>query len=89
MSYGLANFLEAVIPILFICYLVAWALSMSIVTGAAREKGYTDLNGKLWFIGFFGLMFTPPIIVAALPDKRLQDAQVDGEPDPRDELPSL
>lgn len=52
-------------------YLIAWILTMQIVTKAAREKGY-QITGRLWFIGFFGLIFTPAIIVAALPDKKPQ-----------------
>ena len=58
--------------VLAICYLMAWAFTMQIVTKAAREKGYDDLGGKLWFIGLFGLVFTPAIIVSSLPDKKLQ-----------------
>lgn len=80
--------------VFFICYLVAWYFSMQIVTKAAAEKGYADLNGKLWFIGLFGLIFTPGIIVAALPDKKVQGltavpqivAQEEVDPD---ELPDL
>lgn len=62
------------IIILLILYLGAWFWSMQIVTKAAEEKGYPDIKGKLWFIGLFGLIFTPGIIVAALPDKRLQQS---------------
>lgn len=87
----MAAFLLLVIPI---CYLVAWVLAMGIVTKAAKEKGYDDLNGKLWFIGLFGFVFTPAIIVSALPDRKLQSmndvlaATQTTQADP-DELPDL
>lgn len=92
-SSGL-GFLGVVFWIFFICYLVAWVLTMGIVTKAAKEKGYDDIAWKLWFIGLFALIFTAPIVVAALPDKRLQsisgssnsDASVT---DQSDELPDL
>lgn len=88
---GFAAFLLLVIPI---CYLVAWVLAMGIVTKAAKEKGYDDLNGKLWFIGLFGFVFTPAIIVSALPDRRLQSmtgalAETEGAQAGSDELPDL
>ena len=54
---------------LIICCVIAWVLTMTIVTQAAKDKGYTHLDGRLWFIGFFGLIITPGIIVAALPNK--------------------
>ncbi|MBQ6523252.1 MAG: hypothetical protein IJI12_01180 [Atopobiaceae bacterium] len=80
--------------IFLITYIIAWVLTMQIVTKAAKEKGYDDLGGKLWFIGLFGLIFTPPIIVAALPDKRLQDSSAAATssqiaPATVDELPDL
>lgn len=73
---------------LIVCYIVAWVLTMTIVIQAAKDKGYSHLSGKLWFIGFFGLIFTPAIIVAALPDKasgkhRAEKASLN------DELPAL
>lgn len=68
---------------LLICYLAAWALTMGLVTQAAREKGYGNITGKLWFIGLFGLIFTPSIIVAALPDKSSARTTVE------DELPEV
>lgn len=74
------------ILIIAILYIVAWVFTMQIVTKAAREKGYGDITGKLWFIGLFGLIFTPAIIVAGLPDKRA-NAQEPG--DIRDELPLI
>ena len=80
--------------IFFITYIIAWVLTMQIVTKAAKEKGYDNLSGKLWFIGLFGLIFTPPIIVAALPDKKLQsssDSSTSAQValDSIDELPDL
>lgn len=78
-----------------VAYLVAWVFTMQLVTMAAKEKGYDNLGGKLWFIGFCGLIFTPPIIVAALPDKKAQSRLVDsttaGNPQGslEDELPEL
>ena len=71
-SSGGSGFVALLLIAIPICYLMAWALTMGIVTQAAKEKGYDDLTGKLWFIGLFGLIFTPAIIVAALPDKKLQ-----------------
>ena len=91
-SSGL-GFLGVIFWIILICYLVAWFLTMIIVTKAAREKGYDDIGGKLWFIGLFGFVFTPAIIVAALPDKRLQDATIssvgNAAASHTDELPDL
>ena len=72
-----------------ICYIAAWVLTMQIVDSAAKEKGYGDLSGKLWFIGFFGFIFTPAIIVASLPDKKPRRAQVENITNVDDELPSL
>lgn len=61
---------------------------MTIVTQAAKDKGYAHLNGKLWFIGFFGLIFTPGIIVAALPNKTSRKHLVEAA-SLNDELPTL
>lgn len=68
-------FFLVILLILLCLYLAAFIVSMLIVVKAARDKGYTDLSGRLWFIGLFGLIFTPAIIVAALPDKtqRIED----------------
>ncbi len=102
MGYGYASsttstglgFLGVVFWGILICYLVAWVLTMGIVTKAAKEKGYDDLGGKLWFIGLFGLVFTPAIIVAALPDRRMQgikatQSEDEQSPEASDELPDL
>lgn len=61
------------IAILCICILIAWVWAMRLVSEAAIAKGYGDIIRKLWFIGLFGLIVTPAIIVAALPD-RSEDA---------------
>lgn len=71
---GLGSVFGVLFWVFLICYFVSWVLAMGIVTKAAKEKGYDDLGGKLWFIGLFGFVFTPAIIVAALPDRKLQAA---------------
>lgn len=73
---------------LFICYVIAWVLTMTIVTQAAKDKGYTHLDGRLWFIGFFGFIITPGIIVAALPNKT-SEKHLAEEASLNDELPAL
>ena len=73
---------------LFICYVISGVLTMTIVTQAAKDKGYTHLDGRLWFIGFFGLIITPGIIVAALPNKTSEKHLVE-EASLNDELPAL
>ena len=80
---------DIIIIILLILYLVAWFLTMLIVTKAAKEKGYPEITDMLWFIGLFGLIFTPGIIVAALPDKRLQQTVTSRDKTAVDELPSI
>ncbi len=77
-----------------ICYFIAWVIGMGIITEAAKDKGYDDLNGRLWFIGFFGLIFTSAAIVAALPDKKMRSivssgAQSNSMTASDDELPEL
>ena len=70
-------------------YFTVWAMSMIIVTGAAKDKGYPDIAVQLWIIGLFGFVFTPAIIVAALPDK---SGRVNGPATAKtieDELPAL
>ena len=73
---------------LFICYVIAWVLTMTIVTQAEKDNGYTHLDGRLWFIGFFGFIITPGIIVAALPNKTSEKHLVE-EASLNDELPAL
>lgn len=58
-----------IMAILFFLYLAAWAASMMIITDIADKKGHGDIKGQLWFIGLFGLIVTPALIVIALPDK--------------------
>lgn len=82
------SFIVILFLALIVCYLIAWVLTMTIVTQAAKDKGYAHLNGKLWFIGFFGLIFTPGIIVAALPDKASGSRQ-SRPASINDELPAL
>ena len=84
-------FLMIAIPI---CYLIAWVLAMGIVTKAAKDKGYDDLDGKLCFIGLFGFIFTPAVIVSALPDRNLRSMnstlmEPETTEDGPDELPDL
>lgn len=73
MHYSTApsNIILFIMLCFLICYIAAWVLAMTIITKAAREKGYTELDGKLWFIGLFSTPVCPAVIVAALPDKRL------------------
>lgn len=98
MGYGYSSgngFFGFLLFVMCVCYLVAWILAMGIVTKAAKEKGYDNLGGKLWFIGLFGFVFTPAIIVAALPDKRVQAGLIDStaagtsQASLEDELPEL
>ena len=74
-----------IVLIVCVLYLTAWVMTMLLVTKAARDKGY-HIDGQLWFIGLFGLIFTPGIIVAALPDRRDAFERADSS---RDELPSI
>jgi hypothetical protein len=71
-----------------VCYILAWVWTTQISIEAARAKGYDDLDGKLWFIGLFGFVFTPAIIAAALPDKKGRSTG-EAEKDVAGELPSL
>ncbi len=83
-----AQILSVLTIVLFICYLVAWVMAMQLITKAAQQKGYNDINGKLWFIGLFGLIVTPAIIVAALPDKNAPSKSVEQKP-VKEELPEI
>ena len=67
--FSMLAFFPMLAVALLVCYIVAWILTMQIVTRIAANKGYPELSGKLWFVGFFGLIFTPALIVAALPKK--------------------
>ncbi len=68
-----------------ICIPIAWILAMRLVSEAAKAKGYGDITGTLWFIGLFGLIVTPAIIVAALPDRSKDAPNTIVE----DELPTI
>lgn len=76
---------------ILLCYIIAWVLAMQLITQTAKEKGYSNLSGKLWFIGLFGLIFTPAIIVSALPDQIVQKGIIEGSDSTNvdDELPSI
>ncbi len=63
------RFISVVMMIISILYLAAWIMTMLLMTKVAEEKGYGNIKGQLWFIGLFALVFTVPLIVAALPDK--------------------
>ena len=79
---------EILVLVLPICYVVAWVFAMQIITETAKAKGYSNITGKLWFIGFFGLIVTPAVIVSALPDKNV--ARALGAPAAaEDELPAI
>ena len=71
-----------------ICVLVAWVLAMMLITNIAEEKGY-DISGRLWFIGLFGLIVTPAIIVAALPDKKQNSLSNKTSKSVEEELPAI
>ena len=43
----MGSFFTLLLLVLSICYLAAWILTMTIVTQAAKDKGYAHLNGKL------------------------------------------
>ena len=65
-----------ILVLIFLCvYLGAWIVAMLLITRAAREKGYVDeddVSSQLWFIGLVVTPICPAVIVAALPDKKLQ-----------------
>ena len=71
------SYLWPILIILFICYLIAWAMTMMLASRAAEAKGYDDIEARLWFIGLFALPFTPCLIVAALPDRSEQNNESD------------
>ncbi len=55
--------------IVFIIYLIVWGVAMSYISKAAKAKGWDDIVGGLWAVGFFLLPLTAAVIVIALPDK--------------------
>lgn len=86
--YELAELIQLVFLVFLVCYVAAWYLGMQLIADAARRKGYGDIVGTLWFIGLFGLIVTPAVIVAALPGKAATDRDVKPE-DVAGELPEL
>lgn len=80
--------LQFIFLVLLICYFIAWWMGMQLIADAAKRKGYGDITGKLWFIGFFGLIVTPAVIVAALPDRNATGA-ADTPASVEDELPAI
>lgn len=77
---------------LFVLYWIAYYFTMQIVLEAANAKGYAHLENKLIFIGIVGLIVTPALLVAALPDKVSQEElQVNNQSAPNvdSELPEL
>jgi hypothetical protein len=86
------SFVAIVMLTIFVCYIVSYVWTTQLAIKAAREKGYEDLDGKFWFIGLFGMVFTPAIIAAALPDKKGRSEEAvkrDTENDVAGELPSV
>ncbi len=81
----------AIFALLFAClYLAAWIMTMLLMTKVAEEKGYGHIKGQLWFIGLFALIFTVPLIVAALPDKTGRTAaSKPAASSPTSDLPAL
>ena len=75
--------------IVVICVIIAWFMAMFIITDIAEEKGYEYLKKFLWFIGLFGLIFTPAIIVAALPDKKQNASSNKTSKSVEEELPAI
>ena len=84
-TFGLLQFIFFV---LLVCYLIAWYMGMQLITDAAKRKGRGEITGKLWFIGFFGLIVTSAAIVAALPDRNATEA-ADTPASVEDELPEI
>lgn len=86
---GAMTFTSVMMLVVIIGYIVAWACTMQIVVKAAAEKGYDNISGRLWFIGFFGLIVTPCVIVAALPDRNAQRVIAGSFDSAQDDLPSV
>ena len=74
--------------IVVVCVLVAYLLAMELITNIAEEKGY-HISGRLWFIGLFGLIVTPAIIVAALPNKKQNASSNKNSKSVEEELPAI
>lgn len=62
---------------LIICYGIASYFSGGLIGKAASDKGYGDQRLKLAFIIVFATPASAAMIVAALPDKKLQTSVSD------------
>lgn len=62
---------------LIICYGIACYFSSGLIIKAAKDKGYEDQGLKLAFIIVFATPASAAMIVAALPDKKLQTSVSD------------
>lgn len=76
---------------LIICYGIACYFSAGLIIKAAKDKGYEDQGLKLAFIIVFATPASAAMIVAALPDKKLQNSVSDDSTPPSidEELPKL
>lgn len=76
---------------LIICYGIACYFSAGLIIKAAKDKGYEDQGLKLAFIIVFATPASAAMIVAALPDKKLQSSVSDESTPPSidEELPKL
>ncbi|RGL10529.1 MULTISPECIES: hypothetical protein [unclassified Collinsella] len=66
-----------IILALIVCYGIACYFSAQLIVKAAMDKGYEDQGLKLAFIIVFATPASAAMIVAALPDKRLQTSVSD------------
>lgn len=76
---------------LIICYGIACYFSAGLIIKAAKDKGYEDQGLKLAFIIVFATPASAAMIVAALPDKKLQTSISEDSTPPSidEELPKL
>ena len=76
---------------LIICYGIACYFSAGLIIKAAKDKGYEDQGLKLAFIIVFATPASAAMIVAALPDKKLQTSISEDSTPPTidEELPKL
>lgn len=76
---------------LIICYGIACYFSAGLIIKAAKDKGYEDQGLKLAFIIVFATPASAAMIVAALPDKKLQTSVSEDSTPPSldEELPKL
>ena len=54
--------------VIFILAIVANFMAIGMLVDVANNKGLTDKNGKLWFIGLFTTPIVLGIVVCALPN---------------------